>query len=702
MYEYNEYGKEKKSISKKEKDEVINFIVELWRQNDVVRDEQKRRYDLLKREILLQGQKYSEYMNSLNKNQFDTTKEDEWESELKLYKLFMFFENRQSELWENIHRNFSENLNVISMQDRNKAVLKKQYILQKLYEGDFEFEFDKSLREHLDLTGEMCFQLKMKENFKKMKIQPDEVDVKNDRVIRETLEYILVERKTKEVAFIQAIHPLDVVWDKDVNPQCNKNLEQWNNTPKIIRSYATIREIISNKLYKLSKEDIDELKEKYSFISENRENDDRSVDNYRTANDDDNKNIDLIEIKTLYGNIQIEDEFYENVVAIVIDNKYLAYFKNNPYDINPIINFALLRDPNNNRGIPLLWSIFDLCMLEEYWMNRSKDITELEMSPPIIAPTGLFKNNRLKMSPRTIYYVNKELGFDPNTDIYKFEVSNSMNIDTKIPAIDQYQKNISGIDPNNKDQLPQGERITAEQIKATINGNGGRLARDIDYIKKYCIIPLLRSFSEFLELIKFNEEEEINNSLINNAIRSLDVEFNFATSDTIEQQKTNLRSIMDLLNAIMQTPVAPTISNELFITLFSEAMSLYGFANIQQFLTQTPPAQIQSILDSLGENEQQELLQVIQNFSQQKQLEKMEEEYQEKAMELSKKAELRKFARQDLQRKEIEELQQELQQNPQLLQEINAYLPEQLETQKKKIARQIAAAELKTNQGNFN
>ena len=59
----------------------------------------------------------------------------------------------------------------------------------------------------------------------------------------------------------------------------------------------------------------------------------------------------------------------KNWHIVVVGRKYLAVFEPNRWIINPIINMALFRDAKSKRGIPELWSIYDLCKEQENKVN---------------------------------------------------------------------------------------------------------------------------------------------------------------------------------------------------------------------------------------------------------------------------------------------------------------------------------------------
>ena len=624
MFEYIENGKEKKTLSNKDEESVISFIKHNWDVNSKVLDTIRERYDKLKQEVFLKGKSYIDLLK--DKNLIDREKQNNnWKSKVKLAQLYCYYETKLSYLWENLNKSFSDLFNVDS-DDKNKATIQKKFLIKQLINSDFKREFDKSL-ENLELIGEACLMLGIKTQYKKIKTKEIR---ENDNVLKEGVDYFLINRKVKEIINITTINPLDIVWDRDINPI---DIDKWNNTPKIVRSYATYQEIRNNKSYKLKKGDLDELKDKFCLDKEKTGTDSLDENRTKISGDDNATNVDTnyIEILTFFGNIEIDGNFYENVLCTLIDGKYLARFLNNPFEINPIINFAYLRDPDTNRGIQPLASIYDICILEEYWVNKDKDRTELALNPPKWVATGLLRDNRIDIFPGACVEYRRELGSAPSRDIIRIDIPSSIETLDKLPGLQQYEKTISGIDPDKTSNLPNQERVTAEQIKATINGQGSRFSRQLDLIRQYFLLDFIKSFANFIALMQYGEVQQLDADVVNDEIRNYDYTYSFSTSDTIEQQKMNLNGIFAILDKFQNSPIGASINTSLYVELMDLAFNLFGFANIREKLANTPLQQIQSIISSLNEQQQQELMQVIKNFSEQKTMEKHLQEYRQKA-----------------------------------------------------------------------
>ena len=176
-----------------------------------------------------------------------------------------------------------------------------------------------------------------------------------------------------------------------------------------------------------------------------------------------------------------------NWSATVIGRRYLAQFEENQFVINPLINAATQRDPETKRGIPTLFSIYDLCKDMETKANLENDVQQLNANPMRYAPKGFFDKAVIDVEPGKVIEYKKGMD-DPNM-IVSIPVP-LINNSQMINYLESETSLVSGIFPNMQGQQ-EDRKATATEINVKVAGQTTRLAKDIDLLKQNLIVAMV-------------------------------------------------------------------------------------------------------------------------------------------------------------------------------------------------------------------
>lgn len=194
---------------------------------------------------------------------------------------------------------------------------------------------------------------------------------------------------------------MNLTFDPKINPEDG---EKWDECGKIVKEWLTYDEIASNKFYKLSRQQLSDIKTML---------DKKSVEEDDTENEkaDDVLQENRIEVLCYWGNYTLDDgTVLRNWSIVVVGRKYLAAFEHNRFIVNPLVNMAVFRDYESKRGIPEIWSIYDIAKEQENKVNLQNDAQALNLNPPAYAPQGFFIKDEIKLAP------GKQIEYKPGLD----------------------------------------------------------------------------------------------------------------------------------------------------------------------------------------------------------------------------------------------------------------------------------------------
>lgn len=522
-------------------------------------------------------------------------KKAKWKSQIFLNKIFSFCQTHIAFIWDNIYSNIEQMFDVEGRDEisQEQARIQKAALVNSFDRMKVGKQLDPAI-EHLDSIGEACMFVSWKKKTKLIRRPMSLTEqIKENGLFslfsgNPERSYGVFEQVIYEGAHVEAINPLNLVFDPANNPD---NEDEWNKGAKIIKEWKTFDAIAANKLYKLSKTALAELKTAVT-----------KGDDKEAKSDEDllDEHIDgeRVEVLHYYGDFAMNDgSVLHNWVITVVAGKYLAQFEENPFVINPIINVATQRDPETKRGIPVLWSIYYLCKDQENKLNLGNDVQMLNANPMRYAPKGFFDREVIESEPGKV--IDYKLGINEPNSIVNIAVP-LINNENMISYLDQTTSLVSGIFPNMQGQQ-EDKKATATEINVKVAGQTTRLAKDVDLLKQNLIVAMVSKVAELEANMKFGEERIFVNDKgqrvmlpVNDNVRQGNYDYRYTDNSGIQKKMQMYQNINEIIKAVWNDPTVPLDKMEFLKTV----LGIFGVENPEKFFIQQQPAQMPEVLPS--------------------------------------------------------------------------------------------------------
>ena len=582
----------KHKLTHSEKSAIINKIADTFTTYNDARSSNLAKSDALINEIFF-------------KNNYSTEgdKYKRWKSKVKMCKMFMFYQTLKAFIWKNIYSNVNsmfdvsgENHESDNFANRQKAILVD--IFEKM---DYQKTCDTILDNAL-LYGEMISFTAWKKHYEEYRrpvsffknvFQNDVAKLPQilDAVSKGQNFWTDV-RKVYDNPYIYPVNPADLVFDVT-------QLSNWDDCPKIYKSFKTPYEIINNKLYTISKEEAEEIKNLINPPSTTDLSNQSKRRLYRET-----VNGSTVEVLEHWGDFRMPDgTLLKNWHAVVVARKYLVKFSKNERIINPFTYGAFVVDPETRRGISPLYSILNLALVQENLLNRTCDMQSLAENPPILAPEGFFDQEEIELYPGKIIEYGDNIS--PN-NLFKqldFNVNVFLN---DISFIDDLMSEVSGIYPNMVGNNEETSK-TATEITTKTQGQLTRLSMMLDIINQYLIIPdvknvakLCADFKTGTEKVYLNNNNQRDVVLIDDQIRQGDYRYTYADRSGIVEKSQRADMVVSVIERFAQS--IPLDIREIFTWYFEQK----GVENPERFLAKEQPQQNQAaaVMQNLMSNPQ--------------------------------------------------------------------------------------------------
>ena len=577
MFEYTlEQETKLPSLDDEGKKYIIEDVSSLFNAWDSVRSKQKNIAEKLSSEI---------YLDERNKE--DVNSDDEWKSDIHLNKIYSLFQTQQAFIWDNIYSRIEDLFDVrgTDAKSAETALLQKQKLVNTFYKIGIQRKLDTAI-EYLSSVGEICLFIGWQKKYKSIRRLLDKTDLLQNKPVLKHGLFGVFNQKIYNGANVEAINPLNLVFDPRITPEDTQN---WDTCGKIIKSWETYSSIAGNKLYNLSKKELDELK---GLLINPSKDADRHVAE-KTADVIDNNRAEVLQY---WGDYTLEDgTVLKNWHIVVVARRYLAVFEPNRWIINPIINMALFRDINSKRGIPELWSIYDLCKEQENKVNLQNDAQSLNLNPPAYAPEGFFKEEKIRLYPGK--QVEYKQGLEDPTAIIKMQFPLISN-EALIQYYDDAASNVSGIFPNMQGQQ-EIHNATATEINIQVHGQTTRLGKTLDTIKQNVIVPMVEKVAELEANMKFGTEEVYCNVCgqpvrhqIDDNVRQGNYEYRYTDNTGIQKRLLDNQETIRLLSMVWNDKDVPLNK----IQIVKEALQDSGIENTDKFFQTDLASQPLSVL----------------------------------------------------------------------------------------------------------
>ena len=569
MFEFtieNENKPRKLSVS--EAEAVAKDISGKFEQFDDLRARQKNIYKLLKKEIYLEDR--------------HDGKKAAWKSQIFLNKIYSFFQTHQAYIWDNLYANVEQMFDVAGRDEESEknAKMQKAALVDSFDKMKIGKQLDPAV-EHLDVVGEACLFVGWKRKVKRIRRRMNLAEQWENNgllsLIRGRSEdvYGYFEQVVYDGAYVEAINPLNLVFDPAINPD---NDEEWDKGLKIVKRFESFDQIAGNKFYNLGKSQLEGIKGLLSRGSydDNDKDDEAKIDEIVNGN--------MIEVLRLFGDYTLSDgTVLHNWSATVIGRRYLVQFEENQFVINPLINAATQRDPETKRGIPTLFSIYDLCKDMETKANLENDVQQLNANPMRYAPKGFFDKAVIEVEPGKVIEYKKGMD-DPNM-IVSIPVP-LINNSQMINYLESETSLVSGIFPNMQGQQ-EYSKATATEINVKVAGQTTRLAKDIDLLKQNLIVAMVEKVADLEANMKsgtqrifiYSEQGERIPVMIGDDIRQGNYEYRYTDSSGIQKRMRTNQEALEIFKFIWNDPTVALNKKE----IIKQVLETTGLENTDRF-----------------------------------------------------------------------------------------------------------------------
>ena len=557
-----------KTLKEEDKEKVVTDIASMFESWDNVRQKQKSIADKLRPEIYL------------DKRETEKQSEESWKSDVHLNKIYALFQTQQAFIWDNIYSHI-ENLFDVQGTDElsvQMANLQKKKLVDTFTKIGIQRKLDMAI-ENLGSIGEMCLFISWRKKYKQRRHRLEMLDGKEKLLLRQG-EFGIFSQEIYNGANVEALNPLNLVFDPRVMPE---DTEHWDSCGKIIKSWESYASLSDNKLYHLTAEELKDIRQMLAVPKLDK-------DKPESEKTDDIIDSDRIEVLQYWGDYAMPDgTVLKNWHIVVVGRRYLAAFEPNRWVINPIINMALFRDYESKRGIPELWSIYDLCKEQEKKVNLQNDAQSLNLNPPAYAPEGFFKDKEITLFPGK--QVEYKQGLEDPSSIIRmtFPLLSNENI---IQYYDETASTVSGIFPNMQG-MEESKDATATEINIKVHGQTTRLSKILDTIKQNAIVPMVSKVAELEanmkfgeELIFMNEEGQSAMQRIGDVVRQGNYEYRYTDSSGAQRKILTNNMLRSILSLVWHDKDVPLNKPE----IIREALTNIGIENTEKFFQNTPDA----------------------------------------------------------------------------------------------------------------
>lgn len=531
-------------------------------------------------------------------------KYNNWKTKVRMCKTYMFYQVLKAFIWKNVYANTSSMFDVAgeNQESDNDSNKQKAVLVDKFEKMGYSKTCDKII-DYALFHGELVSFVAWKKKTEERRRLITKNDIENPRAI-EALQngkfHFIDEKTIYDDPFVYPVNPANLVFDA-------AQKENWDECPKIYKTYKVPDDIINNKYYTVSKEVAEDIR--------NSVDKDITTDGSQQNKDLEHKigNSKTVEVLEHWGNLTLKDgTVLKNWHVVVVARKHVVRFEKNNRIINPFTFGAWITDPETGRGISPLYCVLSLANLQEDLMNRTCDMQTLQENPPIYAPKGFFDDEEVQLYPGKIIEFGDNLS-PSEIKAMEFSVSVFLN---DITFLSDMMAEVSGIFPNMAG-ADEAKAKTATEISTKAQGQLTRLSMLIDTINQDLIVEDVKKVAKLCADFKSGDEDIFvdngNNKetiTITDGIRQ--AEYRYTYSDRTATTERSNKADLVAEAAERFANFVPLNAQELF-TWYMEQKDI---ENPERFLQQqdTIPIELQQML-----MQNPQIKQIVEMFQQQKQ-----------------------------------------------------------------------------------
>ena len=474
----------KKEIRKIDRDNIcadINEKAKIWSQ-DV--EEVREDYERVVREIYPSANEYKDQVKMIPD----------------------VYEQRQSlkaNMYKATYQNYDGMFDIegLDPESHQLSAMLKSALVYDCYKIDLQSTLDKILDDYID-KGECAWFSHWTTKVERKRIQ-EKVPVigLNELGEDDLVDIEVINRPKDEIVYegadIERIDPLNLYFDKSQKTH-------WESCGKIYREFVPLSYILSNKDYKLTREEVSDLKQTVS----NKQNE--TINDYSDAY----HNVDVkfigssVEVMEYYGDYILPNgDTARNVIIVVIAGKYLAKLEESLYPVCPIGYACYNERPDSLRGQTALKPALLLNELENKCMDLTMESWLLTTNPPMLAQKG-FINAGITYEPGGVIEYNVDTLDDPGRMPQPLNFSAGMRGFDFQDFFKRKMEGATGVSPYMQGTGGLGGVRTAAESTYIYSGQTTRLSREAYLFSHNVIVPIIWA------IYKLKKEYQTTNDVI--------------------------------------------------------------------------------------------------------------------------------------------------------------------------------------------
>ena len=412
------------------------------------------------------------------------------------------YEQRQSlkaNIFKATYQNYDGMFDIegLDPESHELSAMLKSSLVYDCYRIDLKTTLDHILDDYMD-KGEAAWFSHWTTKVERKRVQ-EEVPIldENGELLDIQIENRAYDEIVYEGADIERIDPLNLFFDKSQK-------DKWESCGKIYREFVPLSYILANKDYKLTRDEIADLKECVS------KHEKETVYDYADAyHNVDTKFIgSSVEVMEYYGDYMMPSgDIARNVIIVVIAGKYLAKLDESLYPVCPIGYACYNERPDSRRGQTPLKPALLLNELENKCMDLTMESWLLTTNPPVMAQKG-FINSGIIYEPGGVIEYNVDTLDDPG------RMPQPLNFSAGLRGFDfqdffkRKMEGATGVSPYMQGTGGLGGVRTAAESTYIYSGQTTRLAREADLFSRYIIVPIIWA------IFKLKKEYQTTNDVI--------------------------------------------------------------------------------------------------------------------------------------------------------------------------------------------
>lgn len=412
---------------------------------------------------------------------------NEYKAEVKL--IPDVYEQRQSlraNIFKATYQNYDGMFDIqgLDPESHDMSAMLKSALVYDCYKIDLQSTLDKILDDYMD-KGEAAWFTHWTQKVEQKRYQAEVPVLGVNELGEQELVGVEYENRVQdeivyEGADVDRIDPLNLFFDKSQK-------DHWQSCGKIYREFVPLSFILSNKDYKLTRDEIADLKDMVEQASRNQVTD--YGDEYHNL---DTKVIgSTVEVMEYYGDYIIPNngDVARNVIIVVIAGKYLAKLDESLYPVCPIGYTCYNERPDTLRGQTPLKPALLLNELENKCMDLTMESWLLTVNPPVMAQKGIINSGIIWEPGGIVEYANDDLN-----DV---RMPQPMNFSAGLRGFDfenffkRKMEGATGVSPYMQGNGGPGGVRTAAESTYIYSGQTVRLSREAYLFSHNVIVPII-------------------------------------------------------------------------------------------------------------------------------------------------------------------------------------------------------------------